>query len=74
MAERDRAACETCGEALDVTAPGVAQFSTGWAVNRQQGGTNALVGQERHRRWICRHCVDKTRAGVPIGHGSLFSL
>lgn len=72
-AEANRAACETCGDVVDITAPGVAQFSTGWAVNRRQGGTNALVGQERHPRWICRLCVDRARSGVPIGQGSLFA-
>lgn len=60
--ERNRAKCEGCGEAIDCTALGHAQFVSGWAVNRKGGGTHAIALPERSLRWLCRFCLDRRRS------------
>jgi hypothetical protein len=72
MYERNRAECEQCGETIDATALGNAQFVSGWSVNRPKG-TNGVALQERHQRWLCRWCLDKRRAGVPADQLDLFA-
>lgn len=69
--ERFRVTCEGCGVDVDATADGVAQFVSGWAVNRPKG-TNAVAGQERHRRWLCRVCVGLVRDGANLNQQGLF--
>ena len=61
--ERNRVRCEQCAETIDCTASGVAQFVSGWAVNRAKG-TNAVAMQERHLRWLCRHCLHDRKRGL----------
>jgi rubredoxin len=72
MAAKNQAKCEDCGEPIDITAPGVAQHVTGWAVNRSGGGTNAIAFRQVDLRWLCRWCVDRRKAGRPLEQGSLF--
>jgi hypothetical protein len=71
---RNQVKCEGCGETIDCTANGNAQHAEGWVVNRptSKGGTNGVTFLERHRRWLCRWCIDKRRAGVPFEQESLF--
>jgi hypothetical protein len=71
---KNQAACEDCGDTIDVTAPGVAQHVSGWAINRKGGafGSNFTALPERHLRWLCRFCVDRRRAGVNPAQQELF--
>lgn len=71
IAERNRVTCEGCGDEIDAAALGVAQYVSGWSVNRPKG-TNAVACQQRHPRWSCQHCLDKMRAGIGVAQTELF--
>ena len=68
---RNQVKCEGCGETIDCTATGNAEFVSGWSVNRPKG-TNGVVMQQRHGRYLCRFCIDKHRAGVAFKQQALF--
>jgi hypothetical protein len=70
--ERNKVTCEGCALVIDCTATGNAQYVSGWSVNRPKG-TNGVALQERHRRWLCRFCLDEQRAGVNPEQLSLFT-
>ncbi len=61
-----------CGVSVDPTAPGVAQYVSGWAVNRSEGGTHGLSAPQRHDRWLCRGCLEKVRHGISFNQQVMF--
>lgn len=60
----DVGVCSQCSDPLDVRAPGVAQRVLGWRVNRAQGGANMIALAEPQGVYLCRHCLDRRRAGA----------
>jgi hypothetical protein len=72
MHERDAVRCDQCGETIDARAPGVAQRVHGWRVNRIGGGANYVALPEPEPHWLCRHCLDKRKAGFAWQQLGLF--
>lgn len=69
---KNAAACELCGNLLNVTKPGVHQWTSGWVKNRQGGGGHGISCAEREARWAHDECVRK-RADRFENQGSLFA-
>lgn len=58
---RNIAPCAICHDRLDITALGVCQHVSGWAENRTDGGTHALINREPHQRWAHKVCLQQAR-------------
>jgi hypothetical protein len=67
-----RRTCVFCASIVDSNADGVYEFVQGWARNRKQG-TNAVALQKRMNVFACDICIDKLKAGIPVGQQSLFT-
>jgi len=63
--------CHYCDREVDVRKPGVHQWLEGWAMNRQQGGTNSVSFPTRYNRYACKDCMDLKRLGVSPQQGTL---
>lgn len=72
MRDADAVRCTQCGETIDARAPGVAQRVRGWRVNRVGGGANYVALAEPEREWLCRHCLDRRKAGFSWDQLGLF--
>ena len=70
--QRFQAACEMCGDPLDIRKPGVHQFVSGWIENRKGGGAHAIRMAQRVQRYACKFCVDREMAGAARWQPSLF--
>lgn len=66
-----RTVCEFCGNNVDPDNRLTYRKVTGWEHPRQAGGTNALALRETHDVFACSPCIDKQRAGIPVGQTSL---
>ena len=68
------AACNFCGDEIDVRANGVYSLQTGWVKNREQGGGNALALREPSNppRYACSWCITEHQHHNRVGQASLF--
>lgn len=59
-----------CGRQVDASNPHTHQLVTGYCTAGQSGGSD-IVLRERLPKWACLACIEKKRAGIPIGQESL---
>ena len=69
--DRYRAPCDFCRMDLDVRATGVYQYTSGWVMNRADGGGHGVSLPERANRWAHRLCVERAARGT-LGQVSMF--
>lgn len=50
--------CDDCGDHVDRGHKNTYQRVSGWAINRNAGGTSSLALQEREDVYLCRWCVE----------------
>lgn len=72
-------ACVFCADRLHTNRRGTWQrVVSGWVpVDRYSGnkrGTNSLTLPKLEHVYACDQCIDKLKAGVPLGQMSLFGL
>lgn len=65
------APCEICAQPLDITAPGVHQWTSGWVKLREGGGGHGISCAVRSNRWAHSYCVDRAAKGFS-NQGALF--
>ena len=71
---RFRTLCDICKDPnypIDIRHFGIAQFTSGWVLQRPGGGGHAISLPKRENRWAHAGCIDKASRGL-TGQQSMF--